>query len=187
MVCLFAGGLMAAEKRSGRHLDRERSVRDGVERLMRDTGRTTKISMNEAMGTARFIRFEPGSARLSAPRTAPAEKKSRAFLREYGSVFGIENVDTELRAISTRRDAFGGEHAIFKQGYRGVPVFGGEIRAHFDRFGEMTSINGTFLPWLKVTTTASLSADDAAAIAVRTVLRQQLRPEANSVHKMQVG
>lgn len=148
---------------------------DGVQRLMSDTGGMAKIRVDESTGDARFVVLPKRNARSAAitSRAMRSNHSAREFLRTYSDAFGIENVDTELKEVSATRDAHGNEHIVFAQSYEGIPVFGGELRAHFDGSGEMSIVNGTFVSKLRVNTTPSVSRADAAARAVRTVLSQQ--------------
>ena len=96
-------------------------------------------------------------------------------MNEYGDAFGVEQPDTELREIMSVPDQTGAEHTVLAQIYEDLPVFGGELRAHFDRDGELSIVNGTFVAGLKINTTPTLTADQAATRAIRTVLIQQSR------------
>lgn len=148
---------------------------DGVQKLMIDTGGTAKIRVDEDTGYAKFVQLpkrSTGSAAITS-RAMRSNHSAREFLRTYSTAFGIENVDTELMEMSARRDVHGNEHVVFAQSYEGIPVFGGELRAHFDPNGELAVVNGTFVSKLKVNITPNISEDNAAARAVRVVLAQQ--------------
>ncbi len=146
---------------------------DGVQKLIDLSGGGAKVSLDPATGAARFVRFEPGSLKLAVTREASAEKRALAFFRQHGSIFGMTDLATELEAVRTFRDALGSEHAVFVQSYRGLPVFGGELRAHFNPGGELYAVNGTFVPALKLDHRPLLSSEQAAEVAIRTVSRQQ--------------
>ncbi|KXI27145.1 M4 family metallopeptidase [Paraglaciecola hydrolytica] len=148
---------------------------EGVTQLLSDTSGTAKISVDNNTGHARFIRLAPNSQLSplqSRSRTIPNKADiTKAFLRSYGSAFGVQDVDTELSVIGTTRDASGTEHSTFKQLYKGIPVFGGELRAHFNSQGEMVVVNGNFLSNIKVATTPKLSSTLAAKKAIFWVSR----------------
>ncbi len=73
------------------------------------------------------------------------------------------------------RDHNGKSHTVLAQSYEGVPVFGGELRAHFNRDGELTVANGMFVAGLKVNTTPTLAADVAEGRAIRAVILEEAR------------
>lgn len=154
----------------------------GAENLLADTNGNAKISVDEHSGFARFIRLQPTSqlgpvrsqARSAKANTSRSSKVdtgniSVSFLRDYGSAFGVQNVDTELSLVSTNRDKLGSSHSIFKQNYKGLPVFAGELRTHFNSNGEMIAVNGKFLTDIKVIIKPVLTAQQAAGIAFRKV------------------
>ncbi len=150
----------------------------GAKKLLADTAGKAKISVDKTTGLARFIRLEANS-KLSPLKPLASSSKNRtfdssgnssiSFLREYGSAFGITNVDSELALVGTNRDKLGSAHSIFKQNYHGLPVFAGELRTHFNSDGEMIAVNGNFLADIKVITKPVITAEQAAKIAFRRV------------------
>jgi Zn-dependent metalloprotease len=145
---------------------------EGIQKLSNASGGAARVSVDPRTGVARFVRLPPGSL-PTAPSLigAPAQARAMAFFREYGSAFGVTSADIELLAVRTVRDAHGKEHAIFRQVYRGLPVFGGELRAHFDARGQLFAVNGTFVSGIELDVTPSLSSDEAAQVAVDRVER----------------
>lgn len=151
----------------------------GAEKLLADTNGKAQISVNEHSGFARFIRLQPTSQLGPVARSATASGNAKvdsgaiatSFLRDYGSAFGITNVDTELTLVASNRDKLGSSHSIFKQNYKGLPVFAGELRAHFNSNGEMIAVNGNFLTDIKVITKAVITPNQAVGIAFRWVDR----------------
>lgn len=148
----------------------------GAKKLLADTAGQAQIGVDKNTGLARFIRLKPnsqlGPVKAQAIRS---NSKSRAvvnsgdsslsFLRDYGSAFGITNVDTELTLVGTNRDKLGSEHSIFKQHYNGLPVFAGELRTHFNSNGEMIAVNGNFLTDIKAVTKPNITSAQAAKVA----------------------
>ena len=144
---------------------------EGVTKLLNDTSGNAKISLDKNTGNARFIRL-PSNSQLSSLRTSRSRTpqttsdSTKAFLRSYGSAFGVKDVETELSLVATTRDMAGSEHLTFKQLYQGVPVFAGELRAHYNTQGELIVVNGNFLSDIKVSTQAKLSPGLAAKKAI---------------------
>lgn len=154
----------------------EKSI--GADKLIADTAGTAKIRVDPNSGYARFIRLTPNSqlGPVQAKTRSSSGKASRSkgdsgdisvsFLRDYGSAFGVQNFDSELTLIDTNRDKLGSERSIFKQKYKGLPVFAGELRTHFNADGEMVAVNGKFLADIKVPSTPVLTTDRASIIAI---------------------
>ena len=143
-------------------------------RLSADSGGVAQVSMHAATGTARFVRAAPGG-KISLPRSALAANEagkqgsSTQWLTNYGGLFGISSPAAELSAARVSNDVYGGTHLTYKQVYKGVPVFGAEVKSHFDPSGNLTVVNGTFVPGIAVNPTPTHSADAAVAAAMARV------------------
>lgn len=148
---------------------------DAMARLAAETGGAAQVSMHSATGAARFVRVAPG-ARLGAQRSARAapsdaarQAHSMQFLGDYGSLFGISDAAAELGAARVSKDRQGGTHITHKQFYRGVPVFGAELKTHFDAVDNLVVVNGTFVPGISLDTTPTRSGEEAMKAAVARV------------------
>ncbi len=95
-----------------------------------------------------------------------ATAKATEYVSLYAETFGATG--SQLKQSGVTKDALG-TTVSFVQEYQGLPVFGAELRAHVDNDGDLTSVNGTAVPVESLSTTPRLSADEAAARAVRTV------------------
>lgn len=63
-------------------------------------------------------------------------------------------------------DVSGNTHLIYSQLYDALPVFGAELRAHFNSAGAITVVNGAVIPNIQIDSTPSLTADQAAQFAL---------------------
>ncbi len=157
---------------------------DGVARLVADSGGGAQVSVHGATGAARFVRVAPGGKlghqRAAARPITDDAKKSRSagFLADYAGVFGINSVAGELGEARVARDQQGGTHVTRKQVYQGVPVFGAELKAHFDAAHELTAVNGTFIPGIALSPWPTRSADEAGRAAVARVRADNARAAA---------
>lgn len=159
---------------------------DAVARLTAATNADVNISMHSATGAARFVRLGPvGRASMTrGPRVmgdAARHADSGSFLASYGGLFGITDAARQLDAGTVARDTHGGTHVTHKQFHQGVPVFGAELKSHFDRAGNLTSVNGTFIPDIAVSTQPGVSAAKAAAVALARVKADLTRPAAAAI------
>ncbi|MBC7942170.1 MAG: M4 family metallopeptidase [Chitinophagaceae bacterium] len=173
----------AAQAQGQRSTTEQRRAADsvGVARLVADSGGTAQVTLHRATGTARFVRAAPGGAlgiqgRELAVSDAAKQSGSLQFLTDYGSVFGISSAAAELSAGRIAKDRQGGTHITYKQVYRGLPVFGAELKTHFDSAGRLTVANGTFIPGISVSPSPTRSAEAAAQTALARVQAELGRP-----------
>ncbi|MFQ5878410.1 MAG: M4 family metallopeptidase [Acidobacteriota bacterium] len=138
----------------------------GIERLLRDAGAGAAVRLHPATGAARLLRLTAGRLPLAG---ASPRARSADFLRRYGRVFGIADPAAELGAAREETDRYGHTHILHKQIYRGVPVFAGQMRLHFDPSGRLTSVQGTFIPGIDVDPAPRRSAAEAASAALAHV------------------
>src|SRR5574341_469796 len=131
-----------------------------IERLKSNTGGRSIVTVSDATGGARFIRFNTGTTGdlMRSGKGASARENSVAFFKEYKSIFGIRDVVTELKLKAEKSDAQGGKHLSYLQFYSGVPVFAGILKTHFNQKGELTAINGNFIPEINLNVRPSQTA-----------------------------
>ena len=92
-----------------------------------------------------------------------------SFLMANGKAFGLANARNELKLIGSSKDRIGASRVNFGQVYRGVPVFGATLMTHYDARGNLTVVNGTIVPGIRVNTVPGKSAGEAGAAALRLV------------------
>lgn len=147
-----------------------------IERLLADTGGSAKVSRQRATDVANFVRLQPGSLRLPVGPNASAEDKAASFFGLYGAAFGIRDASQELTLISNKTDHLGATLLVYQQTYRGVPVWAGRVRVHLNAAGELTVVNGVFIPGIALSASPMLDDAAAASIAVAEVVA---RPDAD--------
>ncbi len=147
----------------------------GIDRLIQDTDGAVKISSNSATGVASFIRMPEGAAiPNSSGRSSSPEAAAENFFNTYGGVFGVTDAKSELVLVDRSANRLvGGTQLSFQQVYEDVPVFAAILKARFNERNQLTSVNGTFVPNIKLQSTRpTLSAATADKIAVDTVASQ---------------
>lgn len=137
-----------------------------AERLAGATGGRSTVSFDNGTGTARFVRLPDGAGLRPAGVGQRPEAQAQAFFEQYGDLFGITDARQELRLDDRRTDDQGRLRLTYLQQHDGLPVFAGLLRAHFDRQGRLTVVNGLFVPDIQVDANPSVS----AAAAGNTVL-----------------
>ncbi len=131
-------------------------------------GDNVKVSIAPQTGMARFVRLTAGQAdRLArqAGGRGATERHAAVFFGEHGSLFGVRDASAELALAKTQTDYLGTTHMSYDQVYRGIPVFAGVLRVHFDAQGLITAANGTFIPDIALNAVPSRSAAEAARVA----------------------
>jgi Zn-dependent metalloprotease len=149
----------------------------GLQRLAADSRGTAQVSHHRATGAARFVRIPPGALGLQG---TSSRDRAADFFERYGSVFGIEDPSVELEERGARTDRLGAHRRRYEQRYRGLPVFGGVVQAHFDGAGRLVVVNGTFVPGISVDPKPRRTAAQAASVAVAHVSNQRDDPDLGS-------
>jgi len=137
-----------------------------VQRLKDDAQGTARVAVEPATGRIGFARARDLLPSVPATSRSSATAKATAYLDEYAPAFGARASELERGEV---RSTTGGWTIEYHQSYRGVPVFGAELRAHVDAEGDLTAVNGFAVPGLDLSVTPGLSEAEASAKAVRLV------------------
>lgn len=151
--------------------------RAALARLESEAGGEVQVSVKRGLNTASFVNL-PRSGSELALSGVTLRQQAMSFLSEYGELFGIRDARQELADRPTLRDLAGGSHVRFAQIYQGIPVFGGELRVHFDKGGRVVAANGAFVPDIDTSVTPVLTPEQAAQAATLAVAAAN--PEATS-------
>jgi len=68
------------------------------------------------------------------------------FLDDHKTLFGIENVESELKVIKQSTDNFGMHHLTLQQVYKGIPLMYHLLKIHTDIDGHISTISSGFSP-----------------------------------------
>lgn len=98
------------------------------------------VSWNERTGTPQSI-----IGKLSAPVSGTSEMSARSFVVGNAPLFKMSG-DTSDLVLERSFNSVLGEHFVFEQHYRGVPVYGAQVAIHFDRAGEIVTVNNGYQP-----------------------------------------
>lgn len=129
-----------------------------------------KITLSE-QGTPKFIRFTNKNKALRVAGDRPSQKAVR-FLNNNKALFGFHTISEELKLKSSKKDNYGLNHTLFQQEYKGIPVFDGMLRFHFNVNNAIAAINGNVIPITSLNTVPKLSKSEAVNKAL-TVLEKQ--------------
>jgi Zn-dependent metalloprotease len=142
-----------------------------LSQLRSEFGEGIAIKTGRSTGKVNFIRLNPEVSGGLTSRAKNTELHAAAmnFLRAKGHVFGLSEPETELTGGVVTTGGIGDSHLSYLQTYRGMPVFGGTLKLHFNSSGELRAVNGNIVPYLNIDTTPVVSSDTAANKAVAQV------------------
>ena len=138
-----------------------------ISQLRKQADASVTVTDQGATGAVGFVRTKgdlmPGR---SATNARSAASKVDAYLAKYASVFGASSEElAQTRVAST---PFGWT-VSYRQSYKGVTVWGAELKAHVADNGDLTAVTGYVAPDLGLDVAPSKSATDAAARAIAFV------------------
>jgi Zn-dependent metalloprotease len=138
-----------------------------IDQLKATADQTVTLKKEGATGLLGFVSTKGDLLpSIAADTKSEAAAKARAYLDEYASVFGAKASQLDQSKVSTTPSGWTVE---FEQAYQGVPVFGGVLKAHVDKSGDLTSVNGFAAPNLDLSTTPAWSKEKATAKALQLV------------------
>ncbi len=142
-----------------------------LEQQMRRTADgAVRTTDDAATGRLGFVAARGADADLlpdvAASNGAAAARKATAYLDRFGAAFGAGK--GQLEQTDMVRDRYGWV-VTFEQQYRGVPVFGGTLKASLDRAGDLNAVSGFAAPGLDLAVQPRVTATEAAARAASVV------------------
>lgn len=153
--------------------DRSAATAD-LEGLAPERGAEPRVQIQEETGAVGFIGTAPGSPiETDADRDTPPARVATDFLRQRADELGLHASATDLAVHGQHRTAIGGWSVRVGQEYDGIPVFGGEFTVNLDRNRDILSVLGEASPISRATTSPTVDAADAAALAIARVARAE--------------
>ncbi len=131
------------------------------------------VRTSRATGVARFVTSADAGPIVLSDAPGKRQAEPLDFFRTNGELFGVTEPDNQLVQDETKIDFLGYAHTTFRQVHEGVPVFGALLRVHTNAQGELTVVNGTFIPDIKLDPIPTLTSEKAASIALAEVSRGQ--------------
>lgn len=114
-----------------------------IDAVVAASGGRAHVARHRVTGAASLLQAPAGT--LPVAGETPAARAADA-LRRYGAAFGVADVAVETDLVGSRPERLGGTVVAFGQRWHGLPVLGAELRVRLDRTGELTSVNGVFVP-----------------------------------------
>lgn len=119
-----------------------------------------------------FLRFPAG--RPFQVAGGDAQQKSLTFVSQYSKLFGIRADQDAYRLRAQKTDVYGLENVTLQQTYKGVPVFDGLMKFHYNKNKGLTAINGNYISGIKVNVVPTLAQHEAEALALQYVEASKL-------------
>jgi Zn-dependent metalloprotease len=119
----------------------------------------------------RFLYAEQGAVTREYAGKGDSEAIARAFLADYGTLFGLADQANQLQVRNVQTDNLGQRHVRFSQVQDGLKVFGGDMVIHLDAEGGVLGANGYVLPNVESISTKGAALDEKSAgeIAMKVV------------------
>ncbi|WP_139368220.1 M4 family metallopeptidase [Evansella clarkii] len=128
----------------------------GGEKVVEQLGEKTRIQLQNGDSQAGSMNT------FSVQSVQTKEQQAASFVQQYA---GISNANSNLELVSEQTDDLGMTHLRFQQVKDGVPVMGHELIVHFDKKGNIQSVNGHYLAEVE-----QLSADPSPAVTASEAL-----------------
>jgi Zn-dependent metalloprotease len=114
-----------------------------------------------------FLRFPAG--RAFQVTGGDALQKSMTFVGQNSKLFGIRADQDAYRFRAQKIDVYGLDNVTLQQTYKGVPVFDGLMKFHYNKNKGLTAINGNYISDIKVNVVPTLAQHEAEQLALQYV------------------
>ena len=169
-LALIAAGLAAQPVLAASAAPAPKSDPSVVAQLRDAASGTVALRANPATGKVGFARAKGAHPDLLAGMAAEGRQgaiaKATTYLDKFAPAFGARPGELDQTEVYADK---AGWSVTFSQSYQGVPVFGGELKAHVDREGALTSVNGYVAPDISLDVTPTVSKAQASSRALSAV------------------
>jgi len=148
-------------------------IRDGfvsAESALRSQVPTLKVEYNPELHSPEVIGPDPSMGRASLIGRTNARRADvlRSFIKENAGLFGVTPANADsLKEFADYTNPLGDlSFAVLEQDINGIPVFNGEVKAGFNKQGEMFRVVNNLAPGLEYASLSQDFGDPAAAVRV---------------------
>ncbi len=127
-----------------------------------------QITISNSTSNPNFIRFANGN--LPNLQAKQALGQASEFLTNYFSAFNLSSAK-DMVLVEDSVDNYGLKNVVYRQYYKGIPVYDGILKFNFNGQQKLSSINGNTIANIKVSTNPSISKSNAESIAKELVGR----------------
>lgn len=129
-------------------------------------------------GTPAFV--EARALRMPSPSdwqgfSSLAGARTLALMQANRELFRLMDPPRELRLSLATYDRLGSRHEVFQQYHDGIPIWGGQINAHYNRSGMLYSMNGAYArtPELRPLKSWRIGQNDAIGLTLHDLSQTQ--------------
>ncbi|MHB1381471.1 MAG: M4 family metallopeptidase [Thermoleophilia bacterium] len=123
-------------------------------------GQTAVVRFDQDTGTPAFVTGDVAVAGANGP-----EEAAYAFLDTNRGLYAMKEPRAELLVRDTESDSLGMSHVRLDQVYRGIPVYGADLAVHVDASGNISAVNGKYIPGIDIAVEPRIDEAGAAASA----------------------
>ena len=153
----------------------EAQSRESVEQLLRQLDdRGVQVYRHAQTGKVRFIGTTQEHAISRPPALAASaspKAAARAYMAEYGKLFGIADQARQLRAEGAEEAGKDRLVVRFQQVHENVPVLGGELNVQVDGANSLLVATGEVLPDISLDTQPGVGAQQAQRTALEYIAK----------------
>jgi hypothetical protein len=117
------------------------------------------------------VRVEHGIVRFSfmqVPASGSTQvDRAVAFLGEYSDLYDLADPTQNLHLEEAESDTQGAAQVSFSQSIHGIPVYGALIQVHLNSAGEVTTVQGGYIPSQVPAIQPAVSAEDANGLWIK--------------------
>lgn len=120
-----------------------------IQKLVQETEGDMQVHLRPGHWTVRQVRGALTSPANRAALLASGdshERTVRKFLAAHRGLMKLADPDQEVTLVQNQRDELGHQHLRFGQQHKGLPVWPAELGAHFDPAGNLTLVEGAYVP-----------------------------------------
>ncbi len=139
-----------------------------------------KPSFDQATNNLSFMQFPMGRP-YSIGGNSPTEK-ALTFLSDNNGLFNSKRLSDSHQVKESLKDNYGMDHVLLQQYYKGVPVFDGILKFHFNKNTELTSFNGNFISIEKLNPIPTITNEQAEQTALKII--EKMNAEQNSTNSL---
>jgi bacillolysin len=175
-LIIVVGALLWAVGASSPTEAQQQSAGSSQEVLSQLNSEGARVHRHEETGEVRFIgasKDNPIDRPATLPQNASPEAAARAHLAELGTLFGIQNHASELRAESSNELDGGRASTHFQQVHEGVPVLGGELNTQVDEANNLLVATGEILPEISLDTEPGVEAKEARETVISKIAKDR--------------
>jgi Zn-dependent metalloprotease len=130
------------------------------------------IKYDKVTGSINVIRFQYGKEYKST--SGNPEQKALAFMQNNEKMFAFAKTKDSYTVKKSLKNNIGNDRVELQHYYKGVPVFDGLVKFHFNKMGDISSVNGNFISIDKLNPVPSITEQIAQKIALKTVEGQNI-------------